>query len=103
MIHGGAAHVVSTRWTLPTDAGLAHLVPGFPAGTSVLSHAVVAVDAAQASPDPIAALAEWQRLQATRWEETGDPAYSPVIWSAFATTWAPAPTRPAAATWRTNP
>lgn len=102
MIHGGAEHVVSTRWTLPTDAGLTHLVPGFPADTSVLSHAVLAVDAAQAAPDPIAALAEWQRLQATRWEETGDPEYSPVIWSAFATTWAPAPTRPAAVTWGTN-
>jgi CHAT domain len=93
MIHGGAEHVVSTRWTLPTDAGLACLIPGFPAGTSVLSHAVVAVDAAQAAADPIAELGAWQCRQATLWEETGDPRYAPVIWSAFATTWAPAPAR----------
>jgi hypothetical protein len=89
MVHSGAEHVVSTRWTLPTDAGLRHLVPGFPQAAAVLSHAVVAVDAAQAAPDPIAALGAWQRAQATLWEETGDPGYSPVIWAAFATSWAP--------------
>ncbi|WP_433273674.1 CHAT domain-containing protein [Actinosynnema sp. CS-041913] len=90
MVHGGAEYVVSTRWTLPTDAGLAALVPGFPP-TPVLSRAVVAVDAAQAAADPIAALNAWQRDQASRWEETGDPACSPVVWAAFATAWAPAP------------
>jgi hypothetical protein len=86
MVHCGAEHVVSTRWTLPTDTGLTHLAQ---LTTPALSHAVVAVDAAQATPDPIAALAAWQRKQATLWEETGDPAFSPVIWAAFTTAWAP--------------
>jgi CHAT domain-containing protein len=89
MIHGGAEHIVSTRWTLPTDAGLAHLVPDFPQSTTVLGDAVVAVDAAQAGARPIADLGAWQRTQATHWENTGDPVYSPVIWAAFGTTWAP--------------
>jgi hypothetical protein len=86
MVHGGAEHVVSTRWTLPTDAGLAHLAQ---VTTPVLGHAVMAVDAAQAAADPVAALAAWQLDQATLWESTGDPAYSPIIWAAFATAWAP--------------
>ncbi|MEV0678983.1 CHAT domain-containing protein [Actinosynnema sp. NPDC050436] len=88
LVHGGAEHVVSTRWTLPTDAGLAALVPGF-RPTPVLDRAVVAVDAAQSAPDPVAALGAWQREQATRWERTGDPAFSPVVWAAFASAWAP--------------
>jgi hypothetical protein len=93
MVHGGAEYVASTRWTLPTDAGLTHLVPDFPA-TPVLGPAVVAVDAAQSAADPVRALGEWQRDQATHWERTGDPAYSPVIWAAFTTAWAP---------WRSSP
>ncbi|MEU4806528.1 CHAT domain-containing protein [Actinosynnema sp. NPDC023587] len=88
MVHGGAEYVVSTRWTLPTDAGLAALVPGFPP-TPVLTPAVLAVDAAQSAPDPVAALGAWQRERATRWERTGDPACSPVVWAAFGTAWAP--------------
>ncbi|MBB5958006.1 hypothetical protein FHS29_004614 [Saccharothrix tamanrassetensis] len=90
MVHGGAEYVVSTRWTLPTDAGLTGLVPDFPP-TPVLSRAVVAVDAAGDAADPVAALCAWQRDQAAKWEETGDPAYSPVVWAAFQTAWAPAP------------
>ncbi|RKT55788.1 CHAT domain-containing protein [Saccharothrix australiensis] len=90
MVHGGAEYVLSTRWTLPTDAGLTALVPGFPP-TPVLGRAVSAVDRAQSAADPVAALGAWQREQATRWERTGDPACSPVVWAAFATAWAPAP------------
>ncbi len=90
MVHGGAEYVVATRWTLPTDAGLAALVPNFPP-VPVLGPAVVAVDAAQSAPDPVAALCAWQRDQADRWERTGDPACSPVVWAAFATAWAPGP------------
>lgn len=90
MIHGGAEYTTSTRWTLPTDAGLHHLVPDFP-DTPVLGPTVVAVDNAQSAPDPIAALCAWQREQADRWELTGDPAHSPVVWAAFGTAWSPAP------------
>jgi hypothetical protein len=90
MIHGGAEYTTSTRWTLPTDAGLRHLVPDFP-DTPVLGPTVVAIDQAHSTPDPIAALCAWQRDQADRWERTGDPAHSPVVWAAFGTAWSPAP------------
>jgi hypothetical protein len=90
MVHGGAEYTTSTRWTLPTDAGLRALVPGFPA-TPVLGPTVAAIDAAHSAPDPVAALCAWQREQADRWELTGDPAHSPVVWAAFGTAWSPPP------------
>lgn len=90
MVHGGAEFVTSTRWTLPTDAGLAHLVPGFTA-TGVLAGAVVAVNEAHESADPVAAFGRWQREQAIRWEQTAAPEFSPVMWAAFSTAYAPAP------------
>jgi hypothetical protein len=89
MVHGGAEHVTATRWTLPTDEGLQRLVPGFPP-QPVLGPTVLAVDAAHRATDPVTALNDWQRATATRWEETGDLASSPLVWAAFTTTWAPA-------------
>ncbi|MBW4717967.1 CHAT domain-containing protein [Saccharothrix obliqua] len=94
LVHGGAEYVVSTRWTLPTDAGLAALVPGFP-GAPVLGPAVVAIDAAQGAANPVAALNAWQRERADLWEKTGDPTHSPVTWAAFSTAWAEERARPA--------
>lgn len=90
MVHGGAEHVTATRWTLPTDEGLRRLVPGFPP-TPVLGPTVLSIDAAHRAPDPVTALNDWQRALATRWEETGDPTCSPLVWAAFTTTWAPPP------------
>ncbi|MFB9908501.1 CHAT domain-containing protein [Allokutzneria oryzae] len=88
MVRGGAEYVTSTRWTLPTDAGLTKLVPGFsPDDGSVFTDAVLAVNDAHESPDPIAALSAWQRKQADNWEATGDPRFSPVLWGAFSTTY----------------
>ena len=91
MVHGGAEYVTSTRWTLPTDAGLTRLVPGFASDGAAFVHAVLAVNEVHESPDPVAGLGAWQRAQATRWEETGDPVFSPVLWAAFSTAYAPAP------------
>jgi hypothetical protein len=88
MVHGGAEHVTATRWTLPTDEGLRTLVPGFPPDP-VLGPVVAAIDAAHRAADPVTALNDWQRAQATRWEKTGDLACSPLVWAAFTTTWAP--------------
>jgi hypothetical protein len=88
MVHGGAEHVTATRWTLPTDEGLRRLVPGFPP-TPVLAPTVLAIDAAHRAVDPVTALNDWQRAAATRWEDTGDPTCSPLVWAAFTTTWAP--------------
>jgi tetratricopeptide (TPR) repeat protein len=53
--------------------------------------AVLAVDAAHETVDPVAGLGAWQRKQVDRWDETGDPACSPVLWAAFSTAYAPAP------------
>jgi len=90
--HRGAEYVTATRWTLPTDAGLRRLVPQLgDRADGMLAEAVVAVDAAHDAPDPVAAMAVWQREQRRRWTSTGDPRHSPVIWAAFATAWAPAP------------
>jgi hypothetical protein len=93
--HRGAEFVTATRWTLPTEAGLRHLVPALrDRAEGVLAEAVVAVDAAHDTPDPVAALASWQRAQRRRWTSTGDPRHSPLIWAAFATAWAPPPSPP---------
>lgn len=84
MVNGGAEYVTSTRWVLPTDAGLAR--HGFaPAVTGV----IVAVHTAHGSADPVAALGAWQRDLAARWDDTGDRACSPVLWGAFSTAYAP--------------
>lgn len=97
MVHAGAEYVTAARWTLPTDAGLA-LLPGFApdddarAAGGVLAAAVVAVNDAHEAADPVAALAAWQRSRAERWRRTGDPASSPIVWGAFSTSYAPAPT-----------
>ncbi|WP_435747016.1 CHAT domain-containing protein [Microbacterium sp. PMB16] len=91
-VHRGAEYVTATRWTLPTEAGLRRLVPGLgDRAEGMLTEAILAVDAAHDAADPIAALGAWQRAQRRLWTETGDPRYSPIIWGAFATAWAPAP------------
>ncbi|MGC3953175.1 MAG: CHAT domain-containing protein [Propionicimonas sp.] len=86
MVRHGAEHVTATRWTLPTDAGL-----GSVAGVAepVFATAVAAVDRAQEEPDPVAGLGAWQRTQAERWAASGSLAYSPLVWGAFSTAWAP--------------
>ncbi|WP_169798922.1 CHAT domain-containing protein [Kibdelosporangium phytohabitans] len=92
LVHGGAEYVTATRWVLPTDAGLTALLPGFtaPAG-GTLAAAVLAVHDAQQQEDPVAALNDWQREQADRWESTGAPESTPLVWAAFGTAYAPAP------------
>ncbi|MGC7096842.1 CHAT domain-containing protein [Amycolatopsis lurida] len=88
MVRGGAEHVTATRWMLPADEGLRRLVPDFPP-EPVLGPAVLAVDAAHRSPDPVRSLNEWQRDAANLWETTGEAIHSPLVWAAFSTTWAP--------------
>lgn len=91
-VHRGAEYVTATRWTLPTEAGLRRLVPALgDRAEGMLTEAIIAVDAAHEAADPVAVLAEWQRGQQRAWTETGEPRYSPIIWGAFATAWAPAP------------
>ncbi|RIQ29612.1 CHAT domain-containing protein [Jiangella rhizosphaerae] len=96
-VQTGAEYVTAARWTLPTDAALGRLLPGFApddaarAAGGALAAVVVAVNDAHEATDPIAALAAWQRSRADRWRRTGDPACSPLLWGAFSTAYAPAP------------
>ncbi|TCO59685.1 CHAT domain-containing protein [Actinocrispum wychmicini] len=89
LVHGGAEYVTATRWVLPTDAGMTRLFPGF--HTPTLAGAVLAVHNAQEQADPVAALNDWQREQADRWESTGAPEFTPLVWAALGATYAPAP------------
>ncbi|THV21718.1 CHAT domain-containing protein [Glycomyces paridis] len=84
-IHGGAQYVTATRWTLPTDAGIRAFAPEATPETSLLPEAITAVDAAHDTPDPVAALNDWQKMKAAAWEAEGRLEDSPVIWSALAT------------------
>ena len=88
LARGGAEHVAAARWTLPTDAGFARA-----AGTDApaFTAAIDAVDAAQDSTDPVAALNAWQRACAETWARTGAVEHSPLMWAAISTTWSPPP------------
>ncbi|MFF5624070.1 CHAT domain-containing protein [Microbacterium sp. NPDC012755] len=91
-LHRGAEYVTATRWTLPTEAGLRRLVPALgDRAEGMLTDAVIAVNAAHESHDPVGALGAWQREQRRLWTSTGDPRHSPIMWGAFATAWAPEP------------
>ncbi len=88
LVRGGAEHVTAARWTLPTDAGFARAAgehaPAF-------SAAIDAVDAAQESADPVAALNAWQRACAETWARSGAVEHSPLMWAAISATWSPPP------------
>lgn len=91
-LHRGAEYVTATRWTLPTEAGLRRLVPGLGEhAEGMLTEAIIAVNAAQDSDDPVGALGSWQREQRALWTSTGHARHSPIMWGAFATAWAPEP------------
>ncbi|GAA5153631.1 CHAT domain-containing protein [Microbacterium pseudoresistens] len=91
-VHRGAEYVTATRWTLPTEAGLRRFAPVLgDRAEGMLAEAIVAVDAAHESADPVSALGAWQREKRRLWTSTGDPRHSPVIWGTLATAWAPVP------------
>ncbi|MFG1790542.1 CHAT domain-containing protein [Nocardia sp. NPDC049149] len=84
MISGGAELVTASRWPLPTDLAF-HRIAGAPAEATPLQQAICAIDAAHEQPDPVAALAEWQRKQLSAWRTERTIEHSPLLWSAFAT------------------
>jgi hypothetical protein len=85
----GAEWVVATRWVLPTDHGF-HTLAGFPGESLPLADLVVAVDDAQASPDPVETIRQWQLAQLAQWETGGRLEDSPILWGAVMTYWMPA-------------
>lgn len=91
-VNRGAEYVTATRWTLPTEAGLSRYAPVLGArAEGMLSEAIIAVDAAHDSDDPVASLVAWQRAQRRAWTSTGDPRHAPIIWGSLTTAWAPEP------------
>ncbi|MFC9999110.1 CHAT domain-containing protein [Nocardia sp. NPDC127526] len=84
MLTGGAELVTAGRWPLPTDLAFQRFGGAAP-DSRPLQEAVCAIDAAHESPDPVAALNDWQRTQLSIWRENGDIAHSPLVWAGFAT------------------
>ncbi|MDQ0681459.1 hypothetical protein QFZ56_000422 [Streptomyces achromogenes] len=82
MIHNGAEVVTATRWTLPTSFAF-HRLAGLPESVRPRTEAVIAVDTAHESADPVARLADWQRERLDRWRTEGGIAYSPLLWAAM--------------------
>ena len=90
MLRNGADLVTSARWVLPTNLAL-HRFGEVPADQRPLSALVAAVDAAHDAPDPVRALADWQRSLLDRWRTGGDPAATPLVWAALTTATAEPP------------
>ncbi|MEU6186434.1 CHAT domain-containing protein [Nocardia sp. NPDC047038] len=84
MITGGAELVTASRWPLPTDFAFQR-VAGAPAQVQPLQETICAIDEAHERPDPVTAIAEWQRDRLSAWRDTGRIEHSPVLWAAFAT------------------
>ncbi|MGY4098265.1 CHAT domain-containing protein [Nocardia sp. R16R-3T] len=84
MINGGAELVTASRWPLPTDLAFQRLA-GAPPAAHPLQDAICAIDAAHEHPDPVSALAAWQRTRLDTWRTTHAIEHSPLLWSAFAT------------------
>ncbi|MGW1273206.1 hypothetical protein ACWD5A_31950, partial [Streptomyces sp. NPDC002491] len=82
MIHNGAELVTATRWTLPTSLAF-HRLAGRSESVRPLTEAVIAVDTAHESPDPVALLARWQRERLDRWRTEGGIEHSPLLWAAM--------------------
>ncbi|MFI9632335.1 CHAT domain-containing protein [Nocardia sp. NPDC051929] len=84
MITGGAELVTASRWPLPTDFAFQR-VAGAPAQVHPLQETICAIDEAHERPDPVTAIAEWQRDRLSAWRDIGRIEHSPVLWAAFAT------------------
>ncbi|SCE42572.1 hypothetical protein GA0115242_13678 [Streptomyces sp. SolWspMP-5a-2] len=82
MIHNGADLVTATRWVLPTSFAF-HRLAGVPESVRPLTEAVVAVDAAHESEDPVAALNAWQRTRLTEWRAGRGADRSPLLWASL--------------------
>lgn len=82
MLHNGAELVTATRWPLPTSFAF-HTLAEVPGSVRPLTEAIVAVDTAHETPDPVHTLATWQRDRLTHWRTEGRPEHSPLLWAAL--------------------
>ena len=82
--NAGASLITATKWTLPTDAGMAKF-GGLHGDATPFVDATLQVDhahRAQSDRDVVRALCDWQRTQLNAWRQ-GDRGASPIIWSAL--------------------
>ncbi|WP_160132959.1 CHAT domain-containing protein [Microbacterium sp. SLBN-146] len=92
-INAGAEIVTASRWALPTDLAFRDSEAFRPdIDPQPLLDMALAVDSAHVAPDPVAAIASWQRERAAEWDSRDDAAdwLSPVTWAALTTFSAPA-------------
>lgn len=83
MLSAGAEVVTTTRWVVPSDRAFAELagVTTVPGPTTELA---LAVDDTHSAPDPVTALAHWQRQKLAQWRDSPGPATTPLTWAAVA-------------------
>ena len=79
-INAGAELLTATRWILPVDETSRN------DPTAALG---MAVDAAHASADPLAALRAWQIDRLVNWRDRGEIADTPLLWASLVTYLAP--------------
>jgi hypothetical protein len=98
-LNAGAAVVIATRWTLPTDRAFRDNNAVATGDPQPIADLAVATDRMLRSPDPARALHEWKRKQLARWlaHEAGTDlgqlslaARSPLVWGAVTAHIAPA-------------
>lgn len=103
LAHSGSEVIAATKWTLPTDKGLAQLrtseqesssiVQQEQAEDSVLAGAVLQLQGAltkeEGEVEAVQLVSEWQRGELKEWLESGKPQHSPIIWAAVSTFLAP--------------
>ena len=80
-INAGAELLTATRWILPVDQSMKDDCP-----TTALG---MAVDAAHAETDPLAAVRRWQIQRLERWRARGEVADTPLLWASLVTYLAP--------------
>lgn len=77
----GAEVITTTRWTLPSDSAFERFADVEPDPGPTVELAL-AVDYTHEQPDPVAALADWQRAKLAQWRADPGPATSPLTWAA---------------------
>lgn len=85
MIHNGAQLVTATRWSLATDYAIQRVGGDGEPVDRPLREAVLAIDTAHETTDPVGELGQWQRERLRAWRDKGHIADSPLLWGAFIT------------------
>ncbi|KJF24936.1 hypothetical protein C7T36_13930 [Rhodococcus sp. AD45-ID] len=83
LVDSGASLVTTTRWTLPTDSAF-HSIGKVRRSTLPTVELALVVDRAHGGPNAVEAVTHWQREQLRLWESnSGDLAYSPIVWASL--------------------